>query len=636
MKSRGLCALLCALCLVSAGLARSAGLTPAAAVGTAFSGKAAFATPESPGAWEGLPEKSAQTWRPPAADRIYLRYNVQDVSWSKEPSRFPAAWLEAARQAVLTGTDRTVCGFSRGFLYDFDWDGRLEAVLLLSAPKGGRDFLNGDSYFAYVDADGSAQILTGGCDTGPPSARKMDAAILHYPAFDHLLIRSGNETAAGGSSSTVYSIRDGAPYAEFSVPWLWTGNHAFLESAGPQGMGTTFWFWDTQHSRYSIVGPASMPVKAFLGAFDGKAFSDPEHLKYTPAFFRESLEKSGIDLAALTPDRIASVSVYGGRYYHILFSEKGCPDDAYRAMTLKRSDSGYFSVCYGPSGGMSSLSCGVKDPARTVYDASFQLGEEQARAVPEGLAQRPELQGLLAGNPVDYQRVSDGARTYELIITDAFVPSEFGEGIFAQADVFAWQRLEDGAPRLLQHIPVTGLVSPLSESGLAYAPDGGLFLSDVDFDGQPDLLVHLGMFGIQAYSGYACFLQRGGGFVEEGSFRSIMNPYVDPESKGVCAFWRNWAASHSWSRYEYRGGAFVETACITSGPASGSDPGADKIDMAYTCETLRNGALQVRETLLSAAYSEEALWEKLSAYGCGFGRISQSYSAQPDFSPLHY
>ena len=72
--------------------------------------------------------------------------------------------------------------------------------------------------------------------------------------------------------------------------------------------------------------------------------------------------------------------------------------------------------------------------------------------------------------------------------------------------------------------------------------------TDVNFDGQPDLLVCTGAHGNQGAITYYCFLQTDKGFVENTSFADILNPAIDRKNKNILSVWRASATSHGWDK----------------------------------------------------------------------------------------
>jgi len=80
---------------------------------------------------------------------------------------------------------------------------------------------------------------------------------------------------------------------------------------------------------------------------------------------------------------------------------------------------------------------------------------------------------------------------------------------------------------------------------------------DVDFDGQSDLLIWMGGFGIQGAGRFDAFLQRDDGFVRAASFSEIMNPMINHENQSISASWRDGAFYSGVSVYNFTEDFFV-------------------------------------------------------------------------------
>jgi len=90
-------------------------------------------------------------------------------------------------------------------------------------------------------------------------------------------------------------------------------------------------------------------------------------------------------------------------------------------------------------------------------------------------------------------------------------------------------------------------------------------LTDINFDGEKDIVLETGGFGTQMLSyEYGWIWDQAGGVYESSpTYCLIVNPTVDQEHQLVRSFWRNSAGSHSWAIYRYEGGEFVEKSVLT-------------------------------------------------------------------------
>jgi len=95
---------------------------------------------------------------------------------------------------------------------------------------------------------------------------------------------------------------------------------------------------------------------------------------------------------------------------------------------------------------------------------------------------------------------------------------------------------------------------------------------DANFDGQTDILLCKGSFGIQGGQFFACYLQHNGTFIHCPSFSDIPNPILDSDNRVILGTWRNSSASHRYFLSYYVDGAFQILERLANGPkAFGSD-----------------------------------------------------------------
>ena len=176
------------------------------------------------------------------------------------------------------------------------------------------------------------------------------------------------------------------------------------------------------------------------------------------------------------------------------------------------------------------------------------------------------IESRVTGSVSEYVKVADGERVYELIVTNNVV-SEFLDGLYEQLEAVVFiSEYRNGEYHLLESVIVPGRIGNLS---------GGLILSDVNFDGEKDILVSQGHFGAQGLVRFDCFIQNDGKYDLNTSFSGIPNPAIDGRNKKVLGTWRNMAVSHSWAMYSYIDGVFVRTDCLTQEPeeiGEGFDP----------------------------------------------------------------
>ena len=204
------------------------------------------------------------------------------------------------------------------------------------------------------------------------------------------------------------------------------------------------------------------------------------------------------------------------------------------------------------------------------------------------------IESHISGNPSEYIRVADGVHIYELIVTD-MVTSELEEAFEQHFEAIVFiSEYSNGEYHFLESIVVPRRIGNLS---------GGLILSDVDFDGNKDVLVSQGHFGAQGLVTFACFMHDDGEYSLNTSFSDICNPAIDNQNKEVLSTWRNWAASHSWAMYSYINGVFVQTDCLTQEPEEWGE-GSEILTWKHEIEHFNGGNTDV-EVYLTCDYSDD-------------------------------
>lgn len=341
---------------------------------------------QSVSAPEAKRKKVESTWEYRVSQRTYYRFRTVEPDWTADAAAFPPGFVEAATAAVYAQYPAKSCGLTRGYLYDFDGDGRQEAVLVLFAPIDDMDWFHGDSHFVYVNGDGKAQFLMSGCDIeghDPPrtvfeySESKMQSQIIQYPGFCHLLVKSGTTTMAGGSFYTVY-IPSGNRMEEGFTDYYphHQAEDVFFCGTGPQGLGPRYTFWDIERRRYCDVYGQPMPVADFQRLLGQEAFSEA---------LPEYCEEYGFTL-----NSIKDVMVIGNMYYRVHMSEKGEGDKKIQGqMTLIRNGDGTWE----------RISQGVMD-----FDVRVQ-GENYASDVDIAAAQRDAVSTPVGFDAIDVEQI---------------------------------------------------------------------------------------------------------------------------------------------------------------------------------------------------------------------------------------
>lgn len=88
------------------------------------------------------------------------------------------------------------------------------------------------------------------------------------------------------------------------------------------------------------------------------------------------------------------------------------------------------------------------------------------------------------------------------------------------------------------------------EIGMAWDIKESIFMEDVNFDGNLDILCNLGHFGNQGLNIYAVYLYDKGTYVINEDYFMIQNLGIDYENEIILAHWRNHAGSHGHGLYK--------------------------------------------------------------------------------------
>ena len=215
------------------------------------------------------------------------------------------------------------------------------------------------------------------------------------------------------------------------------------------------------------------------------------------------------------------------------------------------------------------------------------------------------IESRMMGSIMEYVKVADGERVYELIVSNYEMTDDPYDWFFwwHEAKVFVSEK-RNGEYHFLFYLEVTGRIGNVS---------GGLILTDVNFDGHKDILVSLGHFGNQALVRFACFLYVNGRYKQNDSFSEIANPSLDVQNKKVLSTWRNWAASHSWAMFSYENSVFTETHRLTWQPEERGEyiegeHGLEIISRRFTIEHFIDGIGSentITEIYLSSDYTDD-------------------------------
>ena len=203
-----------------------------------------------------------------------------------------------------------------------------------------------------------------------------------------------------------------------------------------------------------------------------------------------------------------------------------------------------------------------------------------------------------------YSRAIDGERVYELIVTDYRYAYLSHDVLREQYEAVLFiSEIRNGQYHYLQSIEIPGR--------LRYA-FSGLILTDVTFNGQTDVLVNLGSFGMRGILRYAAILGDNGSYRLVESFSDIANPGLAPERERIFSSWRGSSTSRGYEMYAYIDGEFVVT---------------DRLYLNFWFYT--------DEELYELYYAEGTFWElgyNRGRFQFGRGRIRDwyAYDSDPD------
>lgn len=151
----------------------------------------------------------------------------------------------------------------------------------------------------------------------------------------------------------------------------------------------------------------------------------------------------------------------------------------------------------------------------------------------------------------------------------------------------------------------------------------GLYLIDVDFDGEKDILVQNGHYGNQGAECYACYLYRQGQYEECESFTEIPNASVDEKNELILGSWRNSASCHGWGMYSYQDGEYrlkraIEQEYLLRDDSTQED-GEYEIQWTVWEDVDKTGESVINEENITDRFlesdDEEAVQEKIYARG---------------------
>lgn len=189
--------------------------------------------------------------------------------------------------------------------------------------------------------------------------------------------------------------------------------------------------------------------------------------------------------------------------------------------------------------------------------------------------------------------LEEGSEGYELVISQSGEAGEYGT-VARDVKVFV-SRLEGDTYCLEQ------VLEDENHDGDAWDSEG-LYLVDVNFDGQKDILVQNGHYGNQGAQQYSCYLYEDGQYVQCQGFEQIPNASVDEEDKVILGYWRNSAASHGWGVYSYENGAYYLDKTLTEEYSVGED---GEYECEWTVEEYQDAVVSLMDTAGKGTVTEQ-------------------------------
>ncbi len=161
---------------------------------------------------------------------------------------------------------------------------------------------------------------------------------------------------------------------------------------------------------------------------------------------------------------------------------------------------------------------------------------EDSITIPNNSAYFKFKKDILNGQPMKYYSFEYDNKTFEWL-----TPKNKDEISF-----------KENAVLLITYNNKTQIIKVKGEGGQGtyVEPNDKFSFVDVNFDGNPDLMVKAGTFGNQEAAKYYCFIQTNKGFKEVPKFVDILNPVIDKENKVIKSEWRN--SANSYGKAEYK------------------------------------------------------------------------------------
>ena len=195
-------------------------------------------------------------------------------------------------------------------------------------------------------------------------------------------------------------------------------------------------------------------------------------------------------------------------------------------------------------GGFSNPSAEQSTEPEAIEPNGPDITDTPGRPVREPVPWQEVIESRMSGSIREHMQVEYGGRFYDLLV--AYLPEPRWPGEL-QTRVFVSEK-RDGEHFLLQSIDVIGRRT---------SAEGGLVITDLNFDGHPDIMVRQEQSGSFGSVHYSIFIYGNGAYQPpHRGFSSISNPIIDAENEWIITTWRNLGGVHGARLYVYANGAF--------------------------------------------------------------------------------
>lgn len=221
------------------------------------------------------------------------------------------------------------------------------------------------------------------------------------------------------------------------------------------------------------------------------------------------------------------------------------------------------------------------------------------------------IKGKIDGILIEYLRVNNGGRVYELFVKAPGIGiSKYNGEEYLKTETEAWLFI---SKRNGQGYTCVDSYGPLPRYAYYNGIRGGLVLADANFDGREDILVLSMLEGSESRPYYHALLrQPDGKYKLCESFGMIPHPELNAAKKTVRGGARGNAGEHYWELYAYKNDEFVQTKSLHTAFVQYKAPDNYEEEIyRYTVQKIAaDGSGYDKKEYLSSDYSQ-AQWERM-------------------------